>query len=107
MLPSGQGYDLAPLFDLWKQWVCALMCSGLLAEIADTILNSRAPSLRRLYAFNWKLFAFWCRQQGLDTVHCPVSSILEFLQSHFFGEGSPILINHVTIGVISARVKMA
>ncbi len=33
-----------------------LMCSGLSAEITNTILNSRAPSMRRLYALKWKLF---------------------------------------------------
>ncbi len=44
----------------------------------NTILNSRAPSTRHLYALKWKLFASWCRQCNLDPVHCPVCSILEF-----------------------------
>ncbi len=35
----------------------ALMCSGLSAEITDTILNSRALSTRCLYALKIKLFA--------------------------------------------------
>ncbi len=33
-----------------------LMCSGLSAEITNTILNSRAPSTRHLYALKWRSF---------------------------------------------------
>ncbi len=34
-----------------------LICPGLSAEAGETIINSRAVSTRRLYAFKWKLFA--------------------------------------------------
>ncbi len=59
------------------------MCSGLSAETTITIINSRAPSTRRLYGFKWRFFASWCRQRALDPVHCPIGSVLEFL----FSEG--------------------
>ncbi len=61
----------------------ALMCSGLSAETTDTIINSRAPSTRRLYAFKLGLFASWCRQRCLEPIHFPIGSVLEFLQSRF------------------------
>lgn len=61
----------------------ALLCSDLSAEITDVILNFRAPSTRCLYALKWKPFSFWCRQCDLDPIHCPVASILEFLQCRF------------------------
>ncbi len=69
----------------------ALMCSGLSAETTDTIINYRAPSTRRLYAFKWRCFASWCRQRVLDPVHCPIGSVLEFLQSRFSEGVTPLL----------------
>lgn len=54
-----------------------LMCSSLSAEITNTILSSRAPSLK------WKIFVSWCSLLGLDPVHCPVGLVLDFLQSRF------------------------
>ncbi len=68
----------------------------------NTILNSRAPSTRRLYALKWKLFASWCRQRNLDPVHCPVCSILEFPQSYFSKGVAPATLK-VYVGVISAE----
>ncbi len=62
------------------------MCSGLWAEITDTIPNSRAPSMKCLYTMKCKLFASWCRQRNLGPVHCLVGSILEFLQNHFLAD---------------------
>lgn len=85
-----------------------LMCSGLSAEIAGDIYDSRAPSTRRLNAFKWKLFASWCRQRDLDLVYCPVGSILHFLQSCFFWWGQPLQLyvasisaEHVPMGGVS------
>ncbi len=37
-----------------------LMFPGISAETSDTIINSKTPSTRRLYAFKWRLFALWC-----------------------------------------------
>jgi hypothetical protein len=57
--------------------------SGLSTEDIETILQSRAPSMNKLYAFKWRLFTSWCREHQLDPVNCPVGSVLEFLQEHF------------------------
>lgn len=57
-----------------------LIDSGLLTEGVETILSSRAPSTRKLYALKWRLFVSWCDQHQLNPVNCPVSSLLEFLQ---------------------------
>lgn len=56
---------------------------GLSTEVVQTILSSRAPSTRKLYATKWKLFISWCTDHHLDPVHCPVGSVLEFLQERF------------------------
>lgn len=37
-----------------------LIASGLSTEVVETILQSRAPSTRKLYALKWKLFTSWC-----------------------------------------------
>ncbi len=47
----------------------------------SSILQSRAPSTRKLYALKWKLITSWCRDRQLDPVNCPVGSVLEFLQA--------------------------
>ncbi|KAI2653717.1 hypothetical protein H4Q32_014045 [Labeo rohita] len=55
-----------------------LLASGLSTEVVETILQSRAPSMRKLYALKWKLFTSWCGRH--QQVNCPVGSVLEFLQ---------------------------
>ncbi len=60
-----------------------LVASGLSTEVVETILQSRAPSTRKLYALKWKLFTSWCRGRQLDQVNCPVGTVLEFLQARF------------------------
>ncbi|KAI2652402.1 Transposon Ty3-G Gag-Pol polyprotein [Labeo rohita] len=57
-----------------------LLASGLSTEVVETILQSRAPSTRKLYALKWKLFTSWCGRQQQDPVNCPVGTVLEFLQ---------------------------
>ncbi|KAL0157249.1 hypothetical protein M9458_048495, partial [Cirrhinus mrigala] len=57
-----------------------LLASGLSTEVVETILQSRAPSTRKLYALKWKLFTSWCGRRQQDPVNCPVGSVLEFLQ---------------------------
>ncbi len=57
----------------------ALMCSGLSAETTDTIINSRTPSTRCLYALKWKFYILVVTV--LDPVHCPIGSVLEFVCS--------------------------
>ncbi|KAL0194818.1 hypothetical protein M9458_008390, partial [Cirrhinus mrigala] len=57
-----------------------LLASGLSTEVVETILQSRAPSARKLYALKWKLFTSWCGRHQQEPVNCPVGSVLEFLQ---------------------------
>ncbi len=60
-----------------------LIASGLSTEVVETILQSRAPSTRKLYGLKWALFTSWCRDRQLDPVNCPVGTVLEFLQARF------------------------
>ncbi|KAK2866765.1 hypothetical protein Q7C36_002821, partial [Tachysurus vachellii] len=57
--------------------------------VTETLLNARAPSTRRLYALKWRLFRLWCDEHSQDPVHCPVGTVLEFLQSCFSRGLSP------------------
>ncbi len=60
-----------------------LIDSGLSTEVVETILHSRAPSTRKLYALKWKVFTSWCSDHQLDPVNCPVGTVLGFLQEGF------------------------
>lgn len=66
-----------------------LLVSGLSTEVVETILQSIAPSTRKLYALKWKLFTSWCGQRLQDPVNCPVGTVLEFLQVRFSAGLSP------------------
>ncbi len=46
-----------------------LINSGLSTEVVETILHSRAPSTRKLYALKWKVFASWCSDHQLETIN--------------------------------------
>ncbi|KAL0173097.1 hypothetical protein M9458_033408, partial [Cirrhinus mrigala] len=78
------------LFATRETFQCPLWCSlthpallGLDAMVVETILQSRAPSSRKLYALKWKLFTPWCGDRQQDSVNCPVGSVLGFLQDRF------------------------
>ncbi len=58
-----------------------LIASGLPAEVVETILQSRAPSTRKVYTLKWKFFTSWCRARQQDPVNCPVGTVLEYLQA--------------------------
>ncbi|XDV47256.1 hypothetical protein PO909_016939 [Leuciscus waleckii] len=60
-----------------------LIESGLSTEVVETILQSRAPSTRKLYALKWRVFTSWCSDRRLDPVNCPFGTVLEFLQDRF------------------------
>ncbi len=60
-----------------------LIASGLPAEVVETILQSRAPSTRKVYALKWNFFTSWCRAHQQDPVNCPVGTVLEYLQARF------------------------
>ncbi len=49
----------------------------------QTILQSRAPLMRKLYALKLRLFTSWCGDCQLDPVNCPFGTVLEFLQACF------------------------
>ncbi|KAK3556184.1 hypothetical protein QTP70_005577 [Hemibagrus guttatus] len=55
--------------------------AGLSSEVVETLLNARAPSTRKLYALKWRLFSLWCSHREQDPVHCPIGTVLGFLQS--------------------------
>ncbi|KAI2646506.1 SET domain-containing protein 4 [Labeo rohita] len=46
-----------------------LLASGLSTKVVETILQSRAPSTRKLYALKWKLFTSWCGRRQQDPVY--------------------------------------
>ncbi|KAI2645059.1 Retrovirus-related Pol polyprotein from transposon 17.6 [Labeo rohita] len=60
-----------------------LIAPGLSTEVVETILQSRAPSSRKLYALKWKPFTSWCGDCQQDSVNCPVGTVLRFLQVQF------------------------
>ncbi|KAI2644143.1 hypothetical protein H4Q32_026314 [Labeo rohita] len=53
------------------------------SSVVETVLQSRAPSSRKLYALKWKPFTSWCGDRQQDSVNCPVGSVLRFLQDRF------------------------
>ncbi len=55
-----------------------LIASGLSTEVAETILQSRAPSMRKLYGPEVETRGAEDRQ--LDPVNCPFGTVLEFLR---------------------------
>ncbi len=78
-----------------------LIDSGLSTEDVETILNSRAPSTRKLYALKWKVFPSWRNDHQLDPVNCPVGTVLEFLQDRFTAGLAPSTLK-VYVAAISA-----
>ncbi len=87
-----------------------LIDSGLSTEVVETILRSRAPSTRKLYALKWRVFTSWCSDHQRDPVNCPVVTVLEFLQERFTaGLALPTLMvyveaisaYHIPLGVMS------
>ncbi len=79
-----------------------LIASGFPTEVVETILQSRAPSTRKLYALKWRVFTSWCGDCQLDPVHCPVGTVLEFLQARL-STGLAHSILNVYVAAISAH----
>ncbi len=75
--------------------------SGLSTEVYQTILHSRAPSTRKLYALKWRVFTSWCSDHQQDPVNCPVGTLLEFLQERFTAGLAPPTLK-VYVAAISA-----
>ncbi|KAF4094138.1 hypothetical protein AMELA_G00009700 [Ameiurus melas] len=78
-----------------------LIDSGLTTEVVKTMLNARAPSTRKLYALQWRLFVFCCEECQLDPVNCTIATVLEFLQKCFSARLAPSTIK-VYVAAISA-----
>ncbi len=76
-----------------------LIASGLSTEVVETILQSRAPSTRKLYGLKWRLFTSWCGDHQLDPVNCPVGTVLDFLQARFSAG-----LSHSTLRVYGAGI---
>ncbi len=104
---ASMGNNLAPMARFMETVGVAserseLICPGLSAEATEAIINSRAVSTRRLYAFKWKLFTTWYRRRDMDPAYYPVASVLEFLQN-FFSEGAMPATLKVYVVAISAN----
>ncbi|KAI2661423.1 Transposon Ty3-G Gag-Pol polyprotein [Labeo rohita] len=87
LLSQAGGSLLHPRPELWKLWV------------VETLLQSRAPSTRKLYALKWKLFTSWCGRRQQNPVNCPVGSVLEFLQDRLSAG-----LSHSTLKVYVAAI---
>ncbi len=77
-----------------------LIASGLSTEVVETILQSRDPSMRKLYALKWRLFTSWCRERQLNPVNCPIGTVLEFLQARLSAG-----LTHSTLKVYVAAIS--
>ncbi len=102
-LTSG-GYDLSPPPGVMEAVGVApegsqLIASGLSTEVVETILQSRAPSTRKLYGLKWRLFTSWYGDHQLDPVNCPIGTVLEFLQARFSAG-----LSHSTLRVYVAAI---
>ncbi len=102
-LTSG-GYDISPPPGVMEAVGVApegaqLIASGLSTEVVETILQSRAPSTRKLYGLKWRLFTSWCGDHQLDPVNCPIGTVLEFLRARFSAG-----LSHSTLRVYVAAI---
>ncbi len=83
-----------------------LINSGLSTEVVETILHSRAPSTRKLYALKWKVFASWCSNHQLDPVNCPVGTVLEFLQDRFTAGLAPSTLKVYVVAISAYHIPL-
>ncbi len=102
--PGRVWYDLSPPPGVMEAVGVAperaqLIASGLSIKVVETILQSRAPSMRKLYGLKWRLFTSWCGDHQLDPVNCPVGTVLEFLQARFSAG-----LSHSTLRVYVAAI---
>ncbi|KAI2665252.1 Transposon Ty3-G Gag-Pol polyprotein [Labeo rohita] len=103
-LLTGRGHHPPPLPGAMEALGVAsegahLLASGLSTEVVETILQSRAPSTRKLFALKWKLFTSWCGRHQQDPVNCPIGTVLEFLQDRLSAE-----LTHSTLNVYMAAI---
>ncbi len=85
LLSQAGGTLVHPFPELWMLWVCGHWGGTAhsfwpLNRGCWDILQSRAPSTRKLYALKWRLFTSWCGDHQLDPVNCLIGTVLELLQ---------------------------
>ncbi|KAK3550048.1 hypothetical protein QTP86_019148 [Hemibagrus guttatus] len=97
-LSGTRGNSPPPPGDVEAQFLEA----GLSLEVVETLLNARAPSTRKLYALKWRLFSLWCAQREQDPMHCPIGTVLCFLQSNLSRGLSPSTLK-VYVAAIAAN----
>ncbi len=83
-----------------------LIDSGLSTEVVETILHSRAPSTRKLYALKWRVFTSWCSDHQLDPVNCPVGTVLEFLQERFIAGLAPSTLKVSAVAISAYHIPL-
>lgn len=74
--------------------------------MVHTINSSRAPSTNALYANRWKIFSEWCQVLGQDPTHCPLPSVLRFLQSLFDKGLTPSTIKVYAAAISASHVRV-
>ncbi len=83
-----------------------LIDSGLSTEVVETILHSRAPSTRKLYALKWRIFTSWCSDHQVDTVNCAVGTVLEFLQERFTARLAPFTLKVYAVAISAYHIRL-
>ncbi len=83
-----------------------LIDSGLSIEVVETILHSRAPSTRKLYALKWNVFTSWCSDHHLYPVNCPVGTVLEFLQDRFTAGLTPSTLKVYVVAIRAYHIPL-
>ncbi len=80
--------------------------SGFSTEVVETILHSRAPSTRKLYALKWRVFTSWCSDHQLDTVNCSVGTVLEFLLERFTAGLTPSTLKVYAVAICAYHIPL-
>ncbi len=83
-----------------------LIDSGLSTEVVETILHSRAPSMKKCYALKWRVFTSWCSDHQLDPVDCPVGTVLEFLQERFTAGQAPSTLKVHVVAISAYHIPL-
>ncbi len=110
LLSQAGGLIFQPQPELWKLWAWPLRgtssYAGLLTEIVETILHSRAPSTRKHYVLKWKVFTSWCSDHQLDPVNCSVGTVLEFMQERFIAGLAPSTLKVYVVAISAYHIPL-
>lgn len=69
-------------------------------RVANTIVEARVPSTRRLYTLKWSVFSGWCAVRNEDPSSCEVSTILSFLQKLLDKGHSPSTLKVYVVAIV-------